>query len=456
MGNVAGEIVDVVIIGAGAAGLIAAHRLSEAGAKIALLEQGNTFGGRVRSGKLGEHYYNSGAQFLLYEDPITRRLIDDQSAAYAEYPSSPWVGYFKKRLIVAKTQRMFGAKLPLSIAAKLQIFLFDRKMKRLKKKLPPNPLSLEFGPDQTFVEMLDNTSMLKLLGKRVLPDVKRFYETVMGPLESATALKGLLQSSAETPDDATGSSSTGYVVMASGNASVLEALGRKLDRSGRLNCSVHSLTQGPDAVEIKYSEQGREQIIRARYAIVATPANVSRTLIEGLPPEHRAALEKIVYKPLYSCVVLTDETEPSSWDRIPWSMLLDGLCFHGLTHQTLTTRLSEVSRSKGSLLCAFGSDTWGSASDAEIEGAVIGDLIKLFPDLGKHVVRTVVTRWPTGLPDLGFGTLKTAATLALPIGRIRLAGDYIVPGGMGGTHSAFASGERAAEQVIDELRRGAN
>ncbi|HSP97223.1 MAG TPA: FAD-dependent oxidoreductase, partial [Candidatus Dormibacteraeota bacterium] len=61
-----------VIVGAGPAGLAAAHRLNAGGVKVTVLEASNAIGGRTRSERVGEFTVNTGAGFLttFYDDTL--------------------------------------------------------------------------------------------------------------------------------------------------------------------------------------------------------------------------------------------------------------------------------------------------------------------------------------------------------------------------------------------------
>ena len=61
-----------VIVGAGPAGLAAAHRLAAAGVKVTVLEASNAIGGRTRSERVGDFIVNTGASFLttFYDETL--------------------------------------------------------------------------------------------------------------------------------------------------------------------------------------------------------------------------------------------------------------------------------------------------------------------------------------------------------------------------------------------------
>jgi len=67
-----------VIVGAGPAGLAAAHRLHGAGVKVTVLEASNAIGGRARTERVGAFTVNTGASFLttFYDETLAllRRL----------------------------------------------------------------------------------------------------------------------------------------------------------------------------------------------------------------------------------------------------------------------------------------------------------------------------------------------------------------------------------------------
>ena len=60
---------DVLVIGAGMAGLIAAVELQRAGRRVRVLDKGRGVGGRLASRRIGEASFDHGAQFITTRDP---------------------------------------------------------------------------------------------------------------------------------------------------------------------------------------------------------------------------------------------------------------------------------------------------------------------------------------------------------------------------------------------------
>jgi len=67
---------DVLIVGAGIAGLMAAHALAERGLRVILLERGRSVGGRLATRRIGQGRADHGAQFFTVRTPEFQRWID--------------------------------------------------------------------------------------------------------------------------------------------------------------------------------------------------------------------------------------------------------------------------------------------------------------------------------------------------------------------------------------------
>lgn len=77
----AGQTADVLVIGAGVAGLIAAAELQRAGRQVLVLEQGSSVGGRLASRRIGEATFDDGAQFITARTPRFAALLEESRRA---------------------------------------------------------------------------------------------------------------------------------------------------------------------------------------------------------------------------------------------------------------------------------------------------------------------------------------------------------------------------------------
>ena len=72
----AAEQVDVVVVGAGLAGLAAAKRLIASGRSVLVLEASDGVGGRVRTDEVDGFHLDRGFQVLLTAYPELHRQLD--------------------------------------------------------------------------------------------------------------------------------------------------------------------------------------------------------------------------------------------------------------------------------------------------------------------------------------------------------------------------------------------
>ncbi|MBL7260141.1 NAD(P)/FAD-dependent oxidoreductase [Paractinoplanes lichenicola] len=83
---------DVVVVGAGIAGLSCARALTEAGARVRVLERGRVVGGRLASKRYNGRYTDIGAAYLVADDPAFADLVTSwQSRGLAR----PWTDTFQ-------------------------------------------------------------------------------------------------------------------------------------------------------------------------------------------------------------------------------------------------------------------------------------------------------------------------------------------------------------------------
>jgi len=84
---------DVVVIGAGVAGLACARRLHERGLRVAVVEASDRIGGRVRTESVDGFKLDYGFQVLLTAYPDARRALDYDALDLCAFPDAALVRY---------------------------------------------------------------------------------------------------------------------------------------------------------------------------------------------------------------------------------------------------------------------------------------------------------------------------------------------------------------------------
>lgn len=97
---------DLVIIGAGIAGLSAGQKASEAGKSVLILDKGRRIGGRVATRRADGFVFNHGAQFMTARDPSFHAACAD---AVADGSLTTWPLENREALIGAPFMRAFPA-----------------------------------------------------------------------------------------------------------------------------------------------------------------------------------------------------------------------------------------------------------------------------------------------------------------------------------------------------------
>ncbi len=72
---------DVLIVGAGIAGLLCATELQQAGLRVCVLDKGRGLGGRMATRRMGDARFDHGAQFFTVRDPRLQAYADAWLAA---------------------------------------------------------------------------------------------------------------------------------------------------------------------------------------------------------------------------------------------------------------------------------------------------------------------------------------------------------------------------------------
>ncbi|HSJ14316.1 MAG TPA: NAD(P)/FAD-dependent oxidoreductase [Longimicrobiales bacterium] len=236
------ESCDVVVIGAGAAGLLAARELHRAGVRVVLLEARDRPGGRVLThrGAGADLPVELGAEFLHGDAPLTRALLDEYGLRHIEGSGEAW--------------RASGGRI-------VRDATHFRRIGRLLARIDTE------RPDQSFADFL--------AGRRGGPgvaaahrDATRFIEGFHAADAERVSTHSVSSSVAETRTVARGAR------VLAGYDALTSLLAAELGNTLRPECEVRTLDWREGHCDVTWQRRGRPHRLRARAAIVTVPVGV--------------------------------------------------------------------------------------------------------------------------------------------------------------------------------------
>jgi phytoene dehydrogenase-like protein len=108
---------EVVVVGAGVAGLACARRLSRAGVETLVIEAADDVGGRVRTDRVDGFRCDRGFQVLNPYYPEVRRVLDVARLRLQPFPAGVSVAVGGRQRMLADPRRTAPAAWPRVVAA---------------------------------------------------------------------------------------------------------------------------------------------------------------------------------------------------------------------------------------------------------------------------------------------------------------------------------------------------
>ncbi|MFL5618586.1 MAG: flavin monoamine oxidase family protein [Gemmatimonadaceae bacterium] len=417
---------DVVIIGAGAAGLMAARELTRAGKRIVVLEGSRRVGGRVltlfetRAGMPIE----LGAEFVHGDAPVTTKLLDE--ARLATVP------------VHGEHVRSDGGELsPQGPAWKRMGRVFALMSKKRKT-------------DRSFQEFIDERPG----GARLARDRELALGFVQGFFGADPALISE-RSLAEEGDPTEGAAEARRIV--NGYAALIVHLEREVAGLVRLKTEVRRIEW--DDVGVRVMDQdGTSHAARAVVITVPLPMlQDGGVRLEPEVPALRRAAEKLVMGHVARvCVVVRERF----WEE---EEKTDGLSFLHAPRRPITVWWTQHPVHAPVLVgWAGGPAALELTTSGTFEDVTLDELARVFRLRRSRVDDLVESvHWHDWSSDpfvrgaysyVGVGGVSAPRTLARTIGgRVFMAGEATDAESGGTVEAALASGERAARAVLRAL-----
>lgn len=421
---------DCVVVGGGIAGLTAAWNLRDR--DLVLLERDVQVGGRIRSELRGDYWLSVGAHMFPEPDSIVGRMVEDLQLETLRINGDLLGVWMDGKLVRGGRPETYPLRLPMERRARVDLVSSGLRIRRAAAKYE----QLSGGSDgatrpeirHRLLAFMDDRPFSDLVGK-VHPQVDALFRTTAHRMTAepeevaAGCMAALFAHVWSSGDTVLGRNMRG------GSAQLPLALARELGNRVRTGALVRSVKLDPDhTVSVDYEQEGERKTVRARCAIVATPAYVTKEIVAGQPQDLATALESIDYGPFVVAAILTKETGRMPWDDL-YSVVTPGLAFTMFfNHANVLRRDSEPRRPGGAIMLYAGAGrarTQLELSDAQIRDAFLTDLARVFPDTRGIVDDVWIQRWPKAQPFQKPGRSKHQAAFERGIdGRIILAGDY--------------------------------
>jgi len=446
------ETTDVVVIGAGLAGLNAARQLQREGASVIVLETAARVGGRVET-----LYDADGSPEIGAADigTIYHRIL--ATAGDLGLEVKEWPGGMPSYLFHFNGKGFTAKEWP-----DLDINPFEGKLRKVNPSgvtqfyLPrPNPLpDLSAWRSQEFAEFdipLDQFLLEQGAPEGVLP-----YALVGQQFDELSMLSalGLLRGHRFTLSVMETAFAEGKPIryfMAGGMGRLTDAMAGSLNREVRLNHRVTSMEQDADGITVRCDNGAR---VRGKFAICTAPFSVVRNIgiTPALPPLMADAVDQIPYGHATSVILNIlepfweeDGLPPNMWTDLPIdrAFLMPSPIGENDHLWVFTTGPADLAK-RG----------W---SDDEIARFVVAELEKVRPSTKGRLEPLGVRAWttdPTCLGTYAFlapgQTQRFGSLLAEPVERLYFAGEHTAVANLG-IEGAMESGETATRGILGRL-----
>lgn len=431
---------QVIVIGAGIAGLSAAHRLQRRGCQVTVLEAAARLGGRMSTDRREGYRIDRGAQFLSTGYDAINGLIGELGLAAALAPTSQCSGIVRDARV-----RVFDHGKPWTLASSgllrwrelLRLGLFSARGARRSRRLALDDYAAWHAWDHECTA----DAIMRHAGSAALeylfePVLEGFY--FQDPETTSMALSMLVG----------GYGARGHrtVTLHDGMGSLTEALAAGLD----VRLSSPALAVAADGARVRVQTAG--DVLQADHVVLAATASAARALHYPACAATRAVLATA-----YSATINIGIAVPGGIGTERVGASVYGLLVPRRERQVIAavgieSRKSRGAVPRGELLNVMLDGKAGArlvdAPEAAVLAEVLPELEQYFPGVGRGMAFAHFCRWREAEPRSPVGrshAIGAYRAACRPGQQIVLAGDYLAAPT---TDGAAGSGLWAAELIL--------
>jgi len=429
---------DVLVIGAGLAGLAAAHRLTQDGLQVLVLEREGEPGGRARSEQWEGCTIELGATMVIPAYRRLRRLIEE---CELDDRLAPLPNVLRTAIRRDGRWHHLDFRSPEIAVARYRGIDWREKV-ALTRLLPSR---IRVAASMRFFDMASAAAT----------DSRRL-EDVIGPAANRYFASALAEVLCGYPPEevslAFGVMGSRYPIrrawiMRGGLGSLTGELGRRVG----VRCGVAIESVRVESREV-VAETSNGETLRARAAILATRASEALELWPEAPEEASRFLSSQVYSQGLG-VFLRTSAPAQRADPRGRDLFMD-IVPRGERTGALqaVVYLNELAPEGGLLgVSASPEAAAASADDSELAAQLESELAALHPELQPRVTARRTLRWPVFVPSYPVGRARELAAFRARLARgpVQLAGDYLYGPMM---EAAVRAGQDSAARASGYLR----
>ena len=446
--------VDVVIVGAGFAGMMAARQLLRQGKTVAVLEARDRVGGRIKAGKIAGHAVDVGGMWV---GPSHTRLLE-LIKEYGLHTTPQYIAGKNVEQVVGKRWLADGDGYGFDAPAQKELTRIFAEIDRLAGQVPLDapwsaPQAEEF--DRITVEdWLKSNIRIDSVGSLLRANIRSLYEAE--PFQMSFLYFLFYIRSGDTIEVLFGVKDAAQAFrVVEGLHSVAGAVAREIEKAIVFEAPVRAISQTDAGVSVR-SDKG-EWLADCCVVAVPLPLSVRIAYDPPLSPERDALAQ---HMPMGSVIKWYVAYEKPFWRDRGWN----GYANSALPPMNVSYDATPPEGKPGLLVGFIDSAfalRWTSHSVEDRKKLVVDRLVDLFGPEAGHPIDYEDQNWPAEVwsrgcygASMGPGVMTTVGkAIREPHGRIHFAGTETSTKWMGYVEGAIRSGDRVAAEVLASYQR---